>query len=1128
MKRKTVSFVLFGLVTVVLASLSIALYVIDWNQYRGTLASLASERLGVQVELAGNLRLAFLPRPAVSAELVRLTPGRDGYNDAIATADRIDMSLGLSALLGGNFELQSLAFEGLSASLVETESGWSLEGWPQTGQPEGDAGPTLLSLDRFRVNSGAILVHPVAGHEIVIEGLNLDLSGALPSGPLDWNGSAIVLGQPINVSGRVMPTRTAGATSVKASLSVNEAIADFSGRVSENGEVHGRFQSEGQSLKAFIAFLQSLNGMSDTGTLPDLPYHLDIQVDRDARGVSRLVSRQARLDQTRGAIDLTLAESETALHVAGTVSFGVVPLDAWLAAISDEQSVNDKPSPGGGVAGLSGGIDLSVETVEFRDSQIQQVSAVIGLSDTGASVNQLTALLPGASRFSFQRDGAAGGGMRFQSGGLQDVLRWAGVPLSEQIPAGRLRTADLRASLSVTENAWIVSDVTGTLDTSKLDAEISGTISPFALNAAQVAMDTLNLDAYWPDASLEASGNLERASSLPTVQFAFDIGRLHWLSQDFTNVSTAGSAAEGGIAIQSLTANQMDGYVQGSAEVQLAENKIVDASVALEIANWRFPIISKLYADVGSAVNLFSGNEPVTGSLTLDGPPSALQSRVVLASSQGSMDVSGTLSSEETWQGRLQGSVAHPQLGVLLARARVWPDGNRFQLPARANITFEGDADDFSFSISGDMAGAQLSTTGSRSADVVSADVSVTASAGQSTGLDPVIAAYGYVPDTNEIRRMRAQVSVGDGQWAVSGMDIRNGVVALTGELVNAADGLSGNIALSNFAVSRLADQRLGGDGTSVKIGRIQVALDNVTGFGQMLSAPSAVVAGGNDGLTFVAGQGATLNGDTLEVSIDLADSDGALNTELKAGKIDIGRFASAFGASAGFSGSVQADLNLSAKNGPGAPFISTLTGQGSFEGGAGVLHFMAVPELISAIRNGDSATAFLQSIGGMLRNGTTEFASINGSFQVDNGVALVDELRAAGSWGHLELDGQLNILRDYINMSGELALSQLQDAPVIPVSYEGALANPNVNWTSRALERFAIAGIERRIRTTLFGEFEQAQSGQGENAAPNPGAFVSGIAAGLLSRLKERQEARRRAEEAAKADSEPSGSSSQ
>lgn len=1129
MKRKTFSFVLFGLVTVLLAGLSVALYVIDWNQYRGTLASLASERLGVQVELAGNLRLAFLPRPAVSAELVRLTPGRDGYNDAIATADRIDMSLGLSALLGGSFELQSLAFEGLSASLVETETGWNLEGWPQNDQSEADAGPALLSLDRFRVNSGAISVRPIAGHEIAIEGLDLDLSGALPSGPLDWSGSAIVLGRPINVSGRVMPTRTAGATSVKASLAVENGTADFSGRISESGEMQGRFRSEGQNLKAFVAFLQSVAGLSDTGGLPDLPYQLDVQVDRDARGVSRLVSRQAQLDQTRGAIDLTLAESDTAMHVAGTASFGVVPLDAWLAALGDEQASGEATTAEAGVSGLSGGVDLTIETVEFRERQIQQVSAVIGLSESGAAVNQLTALLPGASRFSFQRDGAAGGSMRFQSGGLQDVLGWTGIQLSDLIPAGRLRTADLRARLSTTEDAWIVSDVAGTIDTSQLEAEVSGTINPFAFNAAQVAVDTLNLDAYWPEASFASPNEAGSDSALPPFEFAFDIDRLHWLNQDFTDVSTAGSIAGDNIAIQSLRTNQMDGYIQGSAEIQLTDGKVADASAVVEIANWRFPVISELYSDVGSAINLFSGNEPVTGSLTLDGPITALQTRVTLSSAEGSMEVSGTLSNDTAWQGRFQGSVIHPDMGGLLARARVWREGSRFQLPTRANITFEGDGDIFSFSASGDIAGAQLSATGNRSADTVNADVSIAASAGQPTGLDPVIAAYGYVPDTNEIRRLRAEVSLSGNQWGISNMDIRNGAASLTGGLVNATEGLSGDVALSNFAVARLADQRLGGETeSSTKIGRIQLALDNVTGFGQTLSAPAAVVSGENGGLVFVAGQGATLNGDPFVASINLAETGGTLTTELKADTVDIGRFAAAIGASAGFAGTVEADLTLSARTGTDAPLVSTLTGQGRFEGGAGSLYFMAVPELIDAIQNGNSATTFLRSIGGMLRNGTTDFATIRGSFQVDNGVALVDELRASGTWGHLELDGQLNILRDYINMSGELALLQLQDAPVIPVSYEGALANPNVNWTSRALERFAIAGIERRIRTTLFGELEQAQSGQGETAAPNPGAFVSGIAAGLLSRLKERQEARRRAEEAAKADSETSETSSQ
>ena len=1133
-KRKTVSYFLFGLLSLMLGGLTVALYVIDWNQYRGTLASLASERLGVQVELAGNLRLAFLPRPAVSAELVRITPGRDGYNDAIATADRIDMSLGLAALLGGGFELQSLAFEGLSANLVETETGWSLEGWPTNNGAEENTGPTLLSLDRFRVNSGAIVVRPLSGHEVALEGLNLDLSGALPTGPLDWNGSAIVLGEPVTVSGRVMPTRTEGSTSAKASISLDGGLVDFSGRVSDSGEIQGRLRSNGQNLQSFIAFLQSVTGSAASAQLPALPFQLDMQVERDSRGVSRLVSRQAQLGETRGAIDLTLAENDTMLHIAGNASFGVVPLDVWLDAMEEQEVSEASPAASTGSV-LSGGVDVSVETIEFRDKQIQQASVIVGLSGENPTIDQFSALLPGASRLSFRRDSAAGGGIRFQSGGLQEALNWAGIQLSDLIPAGRLRTADLRATLAVTDNAWIVSDLSGTVDTSGLNAEVSGKLSPFSTDAARVSLDTLNMDAYWPDPSFERSGDSAQSSVLPPFEFAVDIGKLHWLNQDFASVSAAGAISASGVSIQQFNTNQMDGRVHGSVDIAIDEGDVADASVSIDFANWRFPILSKLYPDAGSLVNLFTGNNPAAGQLVLDGPMSALQSRVSLSLAERSIELSGTLSNTPTWQGRLQGSVEHPDVGGILARARVWGEGINYQLPIRTNLTIEGDAAAVDFSATGDLAGAQISVTGNRTGERLTAEISVAASAGQSTGLDPVIQAYGYTSDTSEIRRLRSEVSVDDVGWSLAGLDIRNGTSSLTGDIQNQAGQLSGSLSLSNFTLSRISDIGTQGDGAygddgsgAINVGSLNLALDNVTGFGQSLSAPAARLAAEEGTLLFVAGDGASLNGNPFSARIGLEEASGLLQLDMNADTIDIGRFAASVGGAGGFSGQVQAELNLTATARGEEPFVSTLTGQGRFEGGAGSLYFMAVPELVRTIQSENSAASFLQGIGRLLRSGTTDFASLKGSFQVDNGVALVDEVLATGDWGHLELDGQLNILRDYVNMSGELALLQLQDAPVIPVTYEGALSNPNVNWTSRALERFAIAGIERRLRTSLFGELERAQAGQGEEAAPNPGAFVSGIATGLLNRLRERQEARRRAEEAAKANQETSETSSQ
>ncbi len=1108
-KKKTLSFFLLGLLTLLLGSVSVALYVIDWNQYRDTLASLASDRLGIQVELAGDLSLGLLPRPTVSARLVRLTPGQTEFNDAIATAEQIDMHLGLGALLGGSLELQSLAFDGLSASLVETAEGWSIRGWPVSDDPS--SAETLLSLDRFRINSGTITVQPLSEQPLLLEGLDVSLEGRLPSGPLDWSGSAIVAGKGVSVSGRIAPMRTETATSVKATVSVAGSMLDFSGKMADTGALQGRFQANGTDLNALLAFAAAAMSDFQPPAVPALAYALDLQIDRDSNGVSRLISRQASLGGTRGTLDLTLAEVSEKLHMTGTASMGAVPLDEWLQAIRPAAAETPTSAQMPSRQMLTGSLDVSVEAVELRLDQVQQVEMGIGLSDDGVFLNQFSALLPGASRLSYVRDTETGGTLQFQSGGLQDILSWAGIEVSEAVPAGRLTTADLKGRITTTDNGWSLTDTKGKVDTSSITADISGTLSPFGVSAVAVSADTLNLDAYWPDAQVPKGDSAPQ--NLPGFTFDFYIGTLHWLDQNFTQIALAGTFQPSGLSLTQFDASHMDGRISGAADVQIDESSAVtDASLSLSYSNWRFPVLDTLAPDAASILSLYTGNVPAAGEIEANGPIGALQSRATLSTGIASLDFAGSLDLSETYTGRLQGSVSHAAFDSVLTRARVWPAQNAQPSPLTSNVSLEGSADQFTYTATGEFAGSPFSLLGDSNEALLTANVSMSASPGQRSGFDTIAATYG-VPVTIETpRRARFSLAYAENSWSVTDIDIRNGNSVLAGTLQSENNRLSGRISVQDFDLSSIEIPEGGTrEAQSIPRGDVDVALTNIRFFGQTLAAPGARISLGPDQMTFVAGEGATLNGSPLSADIGLMDNSGLLTAKLDAAGIDIAAFASTLGVSRTFSGSVSAQLDVTANTGAEQGFLSTMTGQGRFEGGAGSLYFMAVPELVKAMQSGDSASAFLNTIGSVLRSGTTDFATIRGSFQIDNGVALVDELAANGRWGSLSLDGQVNIPNDYINMSGELALTQPQDAPTIPVTYEGALSAPSARWTSRALERFAIAGIERRLRARLFGELEQAQAGTGDAAPSNPGGVVSQLAIGLLSKLKTRQEERKK-----------------
>lgn len=1116
MKKRTITFFLFGAITVILGAVSVTLYLVDWNQYRDTLAGLASERLGMRVELAGDLNLGFLPRPTVTAQAVRLSPQQDGFNDTIATADKIEMHLGLTALMRGSMQLQSLVFEGLSAGLVEMPEGWTIEGWPTTDSADTQEGDgTLLSLDRFRIKSGSISVRPLGSKPLVLDGVDIVLTGQLPGGPLDLEGAAFIEGTAIALSGKAVPTRTAGSTSVRANLTVADSQLEFSGRLAENGKTSGRFQAYGKDLRALSSFiLKAIGSADESPQVPALPFGLDLQLDRSSRGITRLISRQLTIGDTRGAVDLTIAEQNSFYHVTGSGSLGIITLDSWIDTAGSQSSSDPDAAldPDQMDLPLAGNIDVTIEGIEFRDGLAQQIEASIALGGGQVSLQQLRATLPGASRLAYIAETANGGAVKFQSGGLQEIIDWAGMPLSDTIPAGRLSTADIEGQVAISGDTWVLSDVSGTVDTSAVAAELSGKTDSFVPNAIRLDVNELNLDAYWPEGQANA---LADNGPLPAVQFELDVARLRWLQQTFDQVSVAGRTGGGLISINNLSAGHRGGSLTGSFSRQETAGQPADVETSLSFAEWHPAALSKLSPEAASFLSRFSGGETLTGVATATGPVIELQSRLNVVSGENALDFAGTVNATPARSARLQGSVRHSDIGRVLELDKYTGSAGLMGTSgADMRVTIDGTLDEFSFSGNGIIAGGQSNLSGTYGEAGIDADVSLTIQAGAESGFDTLAKAYGVNLNSSLLRRLRLKWTIAADEWRITELDVRNGDAALAGEIGGSSGALNGSLTASNIDLGALlSDGGAAGGSELPKAGTIRIDATNIIVLGQSVNAPTATVTFTDRASDFDVGQVAMMNGGTLEAEFGLDSQTGDVSAVLTAASLDMGTLARQLVGTSGFTGTVSTNLNLRASKIGDNDLLSTLSGEGSFDGGVGSLHFIAANTIISRITDSTSSVNFLQSLGDLLRTGETGFTNFTGSFRMDSGVALIDEIVASGTWGNLGLGGQVNIPGDFINMEGQLSLSRPLDAPAIPVVYEGSLSSPNARWTSRALEQFALAGLERRLRSRIFGELERAGAGQTETAQQNPGAAVFGAASSLLAKLRARQIEKKRLE---------------
>ena len=99
----------------------------DWNAYRSDVEEAASALLGHKIKIAGKIDVVILPEPRLRAN--KVVALGDTTSGAIITADAVDLTLSLPALVGGKVdygasEFAALAPPPLPASATSCDISW--------------------------------------------------------------------------------------------------------------------------------------------------------------------------------------------------------------------------------------------------------------------------------------------------------------------------------------------------------------------------------------------------------------------------------------------------------------------------------------------------------------------------------------------------------------------------------------------------------------------------------------------------------------------------------------------------------------------------------------------------------------------------------------------------------------------------------------------------------------------------------------------------------------------------------------------------------------------------------------------------------------------------------------------
>lgn len=969
---------------------------IDWNGYRDQIARQLSAMTGREVAIEGAIDFGLLPTPTLSARDIRIGPPMAASYVPEITVGALDVRAALLPLLSGRLEADRMI---LIDPVIVVER--PAEGRPAGQGDEGGVRPRDIRLDRVAIENGTVVWRDGAsGDEERIDHVFAQFSAESLSGPFQLSGSLSVRGRRLAVDLTAGRISSAGAMPVSATLGVDGASSELRFRgllATAPFRLQGDVRAEGGSLDEVLGRL-----WPDLETPPAAEQPFEIAAALLAtRESAELNGLTMTLGDTRatGAVSVALGDAR---RIDVALSANRWDLDTLVTD-------GDGPFawPDGGAilpTDWAATADVTVDALTWRGGLIRNARLEGVLSDGVLALNTLSADLPGNAATSIvgtvrNEDGAPYVDLSgsIEASDLRRLLDWAGYPL-DAVPRDRLRRVTGTARLTGTPRQFSLTGVEIGVDGSAVTGGLAYVDQGRPGFGLRLAVDRVNLDAYWPGGAIEPLEDLWR----PLVDLA---GRV-----DANVDATIGAATVAGMALGGV---RLDGTLSGGALTlrRMGIDDIAGAKVGITGTVAELAPLSGMDLDVDVAADDFGRlatalgiKLPVPadrlGALAATGRVQGGAERVALRLSGeaagGTVDLGGTVDdvqADPVYD--LAVRVGHPRAAT--AAALLWPDyaprAELGGLDLYAKVS--GPAERLAFNdLQGQLGPVSLAGTATvdRTGDRPAVELNLRSSA---------IPLDDFVPAG---RRGRSVIDLS----ALRGVD---GTLALT-----AAGMTVGGITLDDPALR-----------AGLKAGTLS------------LEALSAGLFGGKLGL---AGQVVAEDVPEVTLSVDLVGA--ALAPALQA-----------LGAAGGISGTVDFGADLSTVGNTPEALVRALSGNGLIAVRDGVVDGFDLAAASRRLGTLSEPLQFLDLVDGALSEGQTPFATLNATFEIDGGMARTDDLRMVTVAGVGNGKGTADLARRQIDLVTDYTFYEHPKAPPLGVVLDGLLHDPQRRLQTQALQAY-------------------------------------------------------------------------
>jgi AsmA family len=541
-----------------------------WENYRTELAAKAEAMTGQTVAIGGRIDLNLLPQPTLSLAQTTLASRPNALDRMRLEVDRMDLELKPLPLLRGRLDVEEVR---LVRPVLQVDPA-AADG-PELPQligaiawlPLTPGGPSRVTV----VDGRAMLPEPAFGRVGRFEQVNLDLSTSGPVGAVVLDGTFALNNQPFRVDARLGRLTEEASGTLRLTLVAEgetqpgPSTLTFGGVVwwrSETPQLRGELSIAGGDARSAIGRFGEALG-HHVMPMPSwlaAPFRLSgpVELADDRLELPALAVEFAAADLT-GRLRLTLATQPEIDLV----------LDAARLAIPDDGSANTpygELAPFGALASsVRGRLDLSVGALDYRGQAVRQLRASLELTGDGtAGIKEARAVLPGQTDVSFsgQLGGLADnpelrGELAAVTENLRATLAWLDLSPAD-VAEGRLSSLSLASQVSIMPDAWRFSDIELRVDASRATGAVAVSLAPRPRVAGTLALDRLDVDAYWPDQ--EATDVLARlAQPLGAFDAAIEahLARLTWRGAQLLDLGFTGRAVDGRLTINELTVGDL-------------------------------------------------------------------------------------------------------------------------------------------------------------------------------------------------------------------------------------------------------------------------------------------------------------------------------------------------------------------------------------------------------------------------------------------------------------------------------------------------------------------------------------------------------------------------------------------